>query len=175
MFTELGKLFSELGEMFPELGELFPELDEMFPELGELFLELGELFPELGVLFPELGELFPELGELFTEFGVLFPKLGELFPELGELFTEFGKTPFSGDIAIYNIYRNIAVLYNIYVPVINFDRAQFLTETRANIVDVQLCIDFVKCLTTSGDPIENRWRPHMGSRPTGWEPLQYRV
>jgi hypothetical protein len=53
------------------------------------------------------------------------------------------------------------------------DRAQFLTDTRANIMDVQLCMDFVKCLTTSGDPNENRWRPHVGSRPTGWEPLQY--
>ena len=46
------------------------------------------------------------------------------------------------------------ILYNVYV--INFDRAQFLTETRANIVDVQLCMDFLKCLTISGDPNENR-------------------
>ena len=58
--------------------------------------------------------------------------------------------------------------------VINFDRAQFLTETSANVVDVQLCMNFFNVwLTTGGDPNENRWRPHVGSRPTGWEPLQY--
>ena len=127
---------------------------------------LGELFPELGELFPELGELFPELGELFPELGELSPELGELFPELGEMHTRL-HTP-------RHILPPVILRYNmdnIYVPVINFDRAQFLTETRANIVDVQLCMDFVKCLSTSGDPHENRWRPHMGSRPTGWEPL----
>ena len=52
-----------------------------------------------------------------------------------------------------------------------FDRAQFLTETRASIVVVQLRMDLKKYLATSGDPDENRWRPHVGSRPTGWEPL----
>ena len=65
------------------------------------------------------------------------------------------------------------ILYNIYA--INFDRAQFLTETGANIADAQLCMDFLECLTTSGDPNENQWRPHVGSRPTGWEPLLYKV
>ena len=45
-----------------------------------------------------------------------------------------------------------------------------MTETRANIVDVQLRMDFLKCLTTSGDPNGNR--PHVGSRPT--EPLPQR-
>ena len=151
MFTELGEMLTELGELYPELGELFPELGELFPELGEMFTELGELFPELGEMFLELGEMFPDLGEMHTRL----------------------HTPrhiLSPVILGYN-----TVLYNIYVPVINFDRAQFLTDTRANIVDVQLCMDFVKCLTTSSDPNENRWRPHMGSRPTGWETLFYSV
>ena len=40
---------------------------------------------------------------------------------------------------------------------------------------MQLCMDFLKCLTTTGDPNENRWRPHVGTRPTGWEPLRYGI
>ena len=120
----------------------------MFTELGELFPELGELFPELDEMFPELDELFPELGESFPEIGEMFPELGELFPELGELFPELGEL---------------------------FPELGETTETRANIVDVQLCMDFVKSLTTSGDPNENRWRHHVRSRPTGWEPMVYHI
>ena len=40
------------------------------------------------------------------------------------------------------------------------------TSTMSNVY-----MDFLKCLTTSGDPNENWWRPHVGSWPTGWEPL----
>ena len=127
---------------------------------------MSELFPELGELFPELDELFSELGEMFPDMGEMFPELGEMFPELGEMHTRL-HTP-------RHILPPVILRYNmdnIYVLVINFDRAQFQTETRASIVDVQLCMDFVKRVTTSGDPNENRWRPHVGSRPTGWEPL----
>ena len=123
MFIEMGELFAELGELFPDFGELFPELGEMFPELGQLFPELSEMFPELGEFLPELGELFPEVVEMF--------------PELGEMHTRFhtARHILSPVILRYN-----TVLYTMYVPVINFDRAQFLTETRANNVDVQLCM-----------------------------------
>ena len=110
--------------------------------MGELIPELGELFPELGELFPELGELFPELSEMFTE-------LGELFPELGEIITAnwarctLGSTLLVTLLSPVTLRYNTVLYINIYVPVINFDRAQYLTETRANIVDVQLCMDFV--------------------------------
>ena len=73
------------------------------------------------------------------------------------------------------------IQYSTYVT--NFYRAQFLTETRVNIVDVQwifldgylflwMCIDIFSCLTTNGNSNENGWRPQVGSRPTAWEPLQ---
>ena len=109
----------------------------------------------MGYLFPELGELFPELGELF-------PELGELFPELREMHTRL-HTP-------RHILSPVILRYNtMYVLVIKFDRAQFLTETRANIVDVQLCMDFVKSVTTSGTtPMKIDGAPTWGRDPQIW-------
>ena len=113
--------FDRVGRDVPRVGRIVPRVERIVPRVGRVVPRVGREFTELGEMFPELGELFPELDEMF--------------PELGEMHTLL-HTPrhiFSPVIFRYNM-----VLHNIYVPVINFDRAQFLTETRANIVDVQL-------------------------------------
>ena len=52
---------------------------------------------------------------------------------------------------------------NIYA--INFDRAQILTESGANIVDVQLSMDFKNVLRPVATPMKNDGDPTWGRDP----------